>query len=188
MKKPRIILVPYPAQGHVSPMQKLATAFLSHGFEPVIVVPQYIHRQILVHVDCKDDGIKWVAVPDGLEEDTAPDFFGIESAMENSMQPHLEDLLHRHAEEEDGDEVLVCLVVDLLASWAIKVAQRRGIPAAGFWPAMLATYRLVGAIPDMVQRGLISDTGLLRLHSPLSSSSSHSISLTLLYFQAFLPF
>lgn len=158
LKKPRIILVPYPAQGHVNPMQKLATAFLSHGFAPVIVLPQYIHRQILVHVDYKDDGIKWVAVPDGLEEDTAPDFFGIESAMENSMQPHLEDMLNRHA-AEDGDEV-VCLVVDLLASWAIKVAERFGIPTVGFWPAMLATYRLIAAIPDMVRIGLISDTGL----------------------------
>ncbi|XP_061344107.1 UDP-glycosyltransferase 82A1 [Gastrolobium bilobum] len=156
LNKQRIILVPYPAQGHVGPMQKLASAFLSHGFEPVIVLPQYIHHQILLHVDYKDDEIKYVAVPDGLEEDTAPDFFAIESAMENNMPTHLEDMLHKLT--EDGE--VVCLVVDLLASWAIEVANRFGIPIAGFWPAMLATYRLISAIPDLVRSGLISDAGL----------------------------
>ncbi|XP_038724544.1 UDP-glycosyltransferase 82A1 isoform X2 [Tripterygium wilfordii] len=51
------------------------------------------------------------------------------------------------------------IIVDLLASWAIDVANRCGIPVAGFWPAMLASYRLVVAIPDMVRTGIISATG-----------------------------
>ncbi|TKY57544.1 UDP-glycosyltransferase 82A1 [Spatholobus suberectus] len=158
LKKAIIILVPYPAQGHVSPMQKLAWAFLGQGFEAVMVVPQYIHRQIMVNGDYKDHEIKWVALPDGLaqEEEEAPDFFAIESAMENSMPTHLEGLLHKLA--EDGD--VACLVVDLLASWAIQVADRCGVPSAGFWPAMFATYLLIEAIPHMLRRGLISHTGL----------------------------
>jgi len=36
-----------------------------------------------------------------------------------------------------------CLVADVLASWAVPVATRCGVPAVGFWPAMLATYRVV---------------------------------------------
>ena len=168
--KPRIILVPYPAQGHVNPMQKLASAFVSDGLEPVIALPQYIHRQMLLHVDQKDDEIRWVALPDGLEEEAAPDFFGIESAMERCMPSHLEELVHKLG--EDGE--VVCVVVDLLASWAIEVAARCGIPAAGFWPAMFATYRLIAAIPDMLRAGLISDTGCF--HFLLTSQHQlHSI-------------
>lgn len=153
-KNPRIILIPYPAQGHVTPMQKLASTFLHHGFDPVIVLPHYIHQQIVHHTNT-DDEIKWVSIPDGLEDDATPDFFAIESAMENNMPASLEGLVHKF---EEGGEV-VCLVIDLLASWAIEVANRCGVAAAGFWPAMLATYRLVAAAPDMVRSGLISDTG-----------------------------
>ncbi|KAI4305505.1 hypothetical protein L6164_028867 [Bauhinia variegata] len=154
-KKPRIILVPYPAQGHVNPMQKLALTLISHGFEPVIVLPQYIHHKIVPHVESQDDQIEWISVPDGLEKDTTPDFFAAEFAMENSMPSHLESMVHEF--EDDGG--VVCLVVDLLASWAIEVATRCGVPAAGFWPAMFATYRLIAAVPDMIRSGLISDSG-----------------------------
>lgn len=167
-KKPEmIILVPYPAQGHVTPMLKLATKFLTRGFKPVMVTPETIHRQILSSGIQAEDDIVFVPIPDGMDEQTPRDFFAIEAAMENSMPRHLERLVVEL--EEDGE--VVCMVIDLLASWAIGVANRRGIPAAGFWPAMLATYQLISAIPDMVRTGLISETGwffysnLLNCHS-----------------------
>ncbi|KAM1666753.1 hypothetical protein ACFX1X_046341 [Malus domestica] len=154
---PIIILVPYPAQGHVTPMFKLASAFLSQGFKPVMVTPDYIHHQIVRKVEPKDK-ILCMPIPDGLDKDTPRDFFAIEKAMENNMANPLERLIHQ-LDDKDGDEV-VCVVVDLLASWAIDVANRCGVACAGFWPAMHATYRLITAIPDMLRTGLISaDTG-----------------------------
>lgn len=154
LKRPKIILVPYPAQGHVTPMLKLASAFLNHGFEPVLVTPEFIHYRIISSID-PNNKISCMSIPDGLDKDTPHDFFAIEKAMENNMPNYLERLIHKV--DEDGR--VVCMVVDLLASWAIEVAHRCGVIAAGFWPAMLATYLLITAIPDMVQRGLISDTG-----------------------------
>ena len=150
---PIIILVPYPAQGHVTPMLKLASAFLSQGFKPVMVTPDYIHHQIVRKAKPKDK-ILCMPIPDGLDKDTPRDFFAIEKAMENNMADPLERLIHQ-LDDKDGDEV-VCVVVDLLASWAIDVANRCGVACAGFWPAMHATYRLITAIPDMLRTGLIS--------------------------------
>ncbi|KAF9679441.1 hypothetical protein SADUNF_Sadunf06G0015400 [Salix dunnii] len=163
MRKPKIILVPYPAQGHVTPILNLASAFLSHGFEPVMVTPEFIHRRIISNIDSKSD-ISCISIPDGLEMDKPRDFFAIEKAMENSMPTHLESLVHKLG--EDG-VVVACMVVDLLASWAIGVGHRCGVPVAGFWPAMLATYQLIAAIPDMVRTQLISDTGSPQHPGPL---------------------
>lgn len=156
MKKPIVILIPYPAQGHVTPMQNLASTFVSQGFEAVIVLPQYVHKKI---IDSDDENIKWVGLVDGMEEDTTPDFFAIESAMENIMPKHLEEFLQKY------ERIEVCLVVvDLLASWAIQVtAGMFGIPTAGFWPAMLSSYLLIASIPHMLQTRLISDTGIALL-------------------------
>ncbi|KAH7533603.1 hypothetical protein FEM48_Zijuj04G0149300 [Ziziphus jujuba var. spinosa] len=169
MKVIRIILVPYPAQGHITPMLNLASALLNHGLEPVMVVPEYIHLQIIKSptMDGEMNKILWKPTPDGMSKDTEPpDFFSIETAMENTMPSHLEEVVRElgggEEEEEDGgggNGVIVgCMVVDLLASWAIQVASRCGVPAAGFWPAMFATYRLITAIPDMIMAGFISDS------------------------------
>jgi hypothetical protein len=162
-KKPIIIFVPYPAQGHVNPMQNLASVFVSQGFEAFIVLPQHVHKKINTNNDHDNHNnkiIKWVGLEDGIEENTtttAPDFFAIESSMENIMPNNLEEFLQN---SQRLDEVCL-MVVDLLASWAIQVANKFGISTAGFWPAMLSSYLLIAAIPQMLRTGLISDTGLL---------------------------
>ncbi|XWS36807.1 hypothetical protein CRYUN_Cryun20dG0117500 [Craigia yunnanensis] len=158
LEKPKIILVPYPAQGHVTPMLNLGSAFLSHGFQSIIVTPKFIHRRIVSNMD-PDNEVRFMSIPDGLDEEGPHDFFAIEKAMENIMPAHLEALIHKVDEEEEGNGRVVCMVIDLLASWAIQVANRCRIPVAGFWPAMEATYRLITAIPDMVHSDLISETG-----------------------------
>lgn len=161
LKKAIMVLVPYPAQGHVSPMQKLAWAFLGQGFEVVMVLPQYSYRQIIMvngDYNIIKDEIKWVGLEDGLAQEIegrSPDFFGIESAMESSMPSELEGLLRKLKEDAD----VACVVVDLLASWAIKVAETCAIPSAGFWPAMFASYLFISSIPHMLRRRLISPSG-----------------------------
>jgi len=157
VKKKIVILVPYPAQGHVTPMQNLGWAFLAQGFHPLIVLPHSIHRQI--HRE-EEEGMKWVGLADGVgqeEEEKSPDFFAIESAMEKSMGSELEGVIEKVRGE--GDEV-ACVVVDLLASCAIETAHRCGIPTAGFWPAMFATYLFIASIPLMLRRRLLSHTGI----------------------------
>lgn len=152
--KPKIVLVPYPAQGHVTPMLQLALSFQTHGLEPVVVTPEFIHSKIASQSESMD-GISFLAIPDGLDANEPRDFFTISFSMENIMPCHLESILSSLC----GRGEVVCVVVDLLASWAIEVARRCQIPVAGFWPAMLATYNLIKSIPDMIALGLISEFG-----------------------------
>ncbi|OVA12395.1 UDP-glucuronosyl/UDP-glucosyltransferase [Macleaya cordata] len=166
-KKPRMILVPYPAQGHVTPMLHLATSLYDRGFEPIIVVPAFIYRRIVSKFE-NNEKIILMSIPDGLDdENQVYDFFSINYSMENHMPVHLDKLLIGSSSslQEDADAaaagggLIVCLIVDLLASWAIDVAVRRRVPVAGFWPAMFATYKLITAIPDMIRHGYISEFG-----------------------------
>ncbi|KAH0926698.1 hypothetical protein HID58_018954 [Brassica napus] len=123
------MFIPYPAQGHVTPMLHLASAFLSRGFSPVTV------KNVRTHFP--------------------RDFFSIERSMENIMPSQLERFLL------DEDAGVACVVVDLLASWAIRVADRCGVPVAGFWPVMLAAYRMIESIPELVRTGIVSRKGNL---------------------------
>ncbi|KAK3444668.1 hypothetical protein EUGRSUZ_A00893, partial [Eucalyptus grandis] len=156
-RRPKAILVPYPAQGHVTPMLKLALVLNSHGFDPVLVTPEFIHRRISPADDQTTvEVITYVSIPDGLGADGgAPrDFFSVEKAMEDGMAAHLERLVR----ELD----VALMVVDLLASFAIEVGIRCGVPTMGFWVAMLTTYKLVATIPELVRQGHISNCGTKR--------------------------
>ncbi|XP_011100441.1 UDP-glycosyltransferase 82A1 [Sesamum indicum] len=176
MKKRTIILIPYPAQGHVTPMLRLASLLSNLGLRPVVITPEFIHRRISPQIN-PEDGIRCLSITDGLDAETPPDFFSIERAMEENMPPILEALLRKmiDEEEEEGGGI-ACLVADLLASWAVDVARRCGVAAAGFWPAMHATYRLIAAIPHLIRTGVISESGCPRNPSaPICLSSNEPI-------------
>ena len=71
------------------------------------------------------------------------------------MAVHLERLLR-----EEFNEGVALMVVDLLASWALKVGGDCGVPVVGYWPVMFAAYQLIAAIPEMLSLGIISETGM----------------------------
>ncbi|KAM3368730.1 hypothetical protein ACQJBY_016946 [Aegilops geniculata] len=151
---PAVLLVPFPAQGHVTPMLHLARALAAHGVAATVAVPDFIHRRIAgTTAGSDDDGVALASIPSGVADCGAdpPGFAEFAHAMEHHMPAHLERLLSRRR--------VACVVVDVLASWAVPVAERCGVPAAGFWPAMLASYRVVAAIPELMEEGLISESG-----------------------------
>ncbi|XP_030456035.2 UDP-glycosyltransferase 82A1-like [Syzygium oleosum] len=166
-RRPKAILVPYPAQGHVTPMLKLALILHSQSFDPVLVTPEFIHRSISPMDDqTMVEVITYVPIPDnsGAGDGAPRDFFLVEKAMEDGMAVHLE----RHVRELD----VALMVVDLLASFAIGVGNRCGVPTVGFWPAMLTTYKLVAAILELVQAGYISDSGIPQKESEIHQNPS----------------
>ncbi|KAL6633926.1 hypothetical protein ACP70R_026597 [Stipagrostis hirtigluma subsp. patula] len=154
-----VVLVPFPAQGHVSPMLRLARALAARGVAATVAVPDFVHRRM----SSGDSGAAGVdlasihsGVPDGGDGEP-PGFASFAHAMEHRMPASLEEMLTRRG--STGRRV-ACLVVDVLASWAVPVAARCGVTAVGFWPAMLATYRVVAAIPELIDKGLITDCGI----------------------------
>ncbi|KAI3698699.1 hypothetical protein L2E82_42437 [Cichorium intybus] len=161
MMKPTVIMVPYPAQGHVTPMLNLASALSRHGLSPVVVTPEFIHHTIAhknTHITCK-------SIPDGLDDETPRDFFSIEFAMENNMPEHLDHLVRELNGGDDGG--VAFMIVDLLASWALKVGGDCGVPVVGYWPVMFAAYQLIAAIPEMLSLGIISESGIPQNQGPI---------------------
>ncbi|CAN6245220.1 unnamed protein product [Urochloa humidicola] len=162
-----VVLVPFPAQGHVSPMLRLARALAARGVAATVAVPDFVHRRIVAGGACGyGAGVELASIDSGVPDDgegEPPGFASFGQAMENRMPAGLEEMLVAATRRRRG---VACLVADVLASWALPVAARCGVPAVGFWPAMLATYSVVAAIPELIDKGLISDSGI-----PISSKT-----------------
>lgn len=168
-----VFLVPFPAQGHVTPMLHLARALAARGdVAPIVVLPDFIHRRVVrAGGNGGGGGVALASFPSGIpggdDGDGAPGFASIVHAMENRMPAHLERVLMLMRDDDDdrlaaAGRRAACLtvVVDVLASWAVPVATRCGVAAVGFWPAMLASYSVVAAIPELIDRGLVSEYGM----------------------------
>lgn len=157
-----VVFVPFPAQGHVTPMLHLARAVVDRGHGNIsvtVAVPDFIHRRMGQYSAA---GVALVSMPSGVADDGGDEPPGPGSflhAMEHYMPAQLEGMLTGWRGAV-GARRVSCLVVDLLASWAIPVAARCSLPVVGFWVGMLATYRTVAVIPELIDNGFISESGI----------------------------
>ena len=69
-RQPHVVMIPYPAQGHVTPLLQLANVLHSRGFFVTYVNTEYSHRRLLRSrgagsLDGLDD-FRFETIPDGL--------------------------------------------------------------------------------------------------------------------------
>jgi hypothetical protein len=90
-----VVLVPFPAQGHVSPMLLMARALAARGVKATVAVPDFVHCRI---VGGRQDGVELASIPSGVPDDgngNPPGFASFGLAMEHYMPARLEEMLTR---------------------------------------------------------------------------------------------
>ncbi|XP_030521482.2 UDP-glycosyltransferase 83A1-like [Rhodamnia argentea] len=159
-KLKHVLVVPFPTQGHITPLLKLSHCIADYGAKVTFVNTKSIHAQVMAAtcgLDVGSDRIKFIAIPDWFEIDEG------RKDPTNMVASHLRELIEKVKQQSNGneDEQIGFVIADLTAGWALEVAERMGIERTGFWPASVSTLALVPHIPRLIEGGVIDDNGVV---------------------------
>ncbi|GJN02759.1 hypothetical protein PR202_ga20141 [Eleusine coracana subsp. coracana] len=144
--KPHAVLVPFPAQGHVTPMLKLGKILHCRGFHITFVNSEFNHRRLLRSRGAGAlDGLpdfRFATIPDGLPQSDADATQDVPPLCRSTMEtclPHFRSLL-AELNAAPGAPPVTCVVGDDVMSFTLDAAREIGVPCALFWTASACGY------------------------------------------------
>ncbi|XP_027358838.1 7-deoxyloganetin glucosyltransferase-like [Abrus precatorius] len=160
-RKPHALLIPFPAQGHINPMFKLAKLLHLRGFHITYVHTEYNHRRLLKSRGPNAlDGLldfQFETIPDGLSQTDADanvtqDIESLCKSVKKNFLLPFRDLLARL---NHSSTPVTCLVSDVVMTFTTQVAEELALPLIMLYPASaysLFTFLHVRALLD---KGLV---------------------------------
>ncbi|XP_062077083.1 7-deoxyloganetin glucosyltransferase-like [Humulus lupulus] len=144
--KPHAVCIPYPAQGHINPMLKLAKLLHQRGFHITFVNTHFNHNRLLKSRGPNSlDGLpdfRFESIPDGLpptenKADATQDIPSLcESTEKTCLDPFRKLLFQLNdASSSSGGAVppVSCVVSDPAMPFTLTAGEEFGIPVALFW-------------------------------------------------------
>ncbi|KAL2521657.1 Glycosyltransferase [Forsythia ovata] len=158
--KPHVVLVPYPAQGHVTPMMRLAKLLHSRGFYITFVNTEFNHRR-LIRSKGPDSvkglpDFKFETIPDGMppsDEDATQEVPLLCDTTRKTCLLPFKALLSRLNSLPDAPPV-TCIISDGVMSFAIRAAEDMGIPEVQFWTASACSFIGYLHYRELLKRGI----------------------------------
>ncbi|KAH6823633.1 UDP-glucosyl transferase 85A3 [Perilla frutescens var. hirtella] len=157
-QKLHAVCIPYPAQGHVNPMLKLAKLLHHKGFFITFVNTDYNHRRLLSSRGAASlDGLpdfRFETIPDGLPPSDADATQDIPSLCVSTTTTCLEpfcDLLSKINSSEAPP--VTCIVSDGVMSFTLKAAEQFRLPEVLFWTTSACGLLAYTQYRDLVEKG-----------------------------------
>lgn len=161
MENPHVLVIPYPAAGHVIPLMELSQCLVQHGFKITFVSTEYIHEKVSNSLAMiGDEGnhqVHLIMISDGLslEDRKKPGKFS--ETILRIMPGKVEELIEE-INGPGGDEI-TCVLADQSLGWVLEIAEQKGIKRAAFCPAAAALLVQGFSIPKLIDEGVINNDG-----------------------------
>ncbi|KAM0953463.1 putative 7-deoxyloganetic acid glucosyltransferase [Dioscorea sansibarensis] len=157
-----VLVFPFPAQGHLNSMLKLAELLSLSGLHITFLTTDYHHHRFCLHSPThsrlsRRPGFWFRSISDGLPDQRLRSAARLlelyESLTYNSSSLFRDLLISNQKQRQDGWPRITCLVVDGIMPFAIDAANDLGIPTIAFRtssPCSIWTYL---SLPSLVQAG-----------------------------------
>ncbi|KAG5250988.1 UDP-glucuronosyltransferase family protein [Salix suchowensis] len=163
LENPHAVCIPFPAQGHINPMLKLAKLLHHRGFHITFVNTEYNHKRILKSRGLNSlDGLpsfQFKAIPDGLPPSSSTDATqDIPSLCESTRKSCSVPFKNLIADLNDTSSSIVppvtCIVSDGAMSFTLEAAQELGIPEVLFWTTSACGFLAYAHYRPLIEKGL----------------------------------
>ncbi|XP_057756983.1 UDP-glycosyltransferase 83A1-like [Arachis stenosperma] len=159
-----VLVLPFPAQGHVNPLMHLSHKLVQHGCKVTFVNTEFNHKRVLSAMNGKVtlDGseVELVSIADGLgPEDDRSDMAALISSMVKTMPSDLEMLIRDINSRDGGSNRITGMVCDTYMAWALEIAQKLAIKGAIIIPSSSAMLALEDNIPKLIEDGIMDSDG-----------------------------
>ncbi|KAG6388257.1 hypothetical protein SASPL_153459 [Salvia splendens] len=160
-QKPHVLAVPFPAQGHVKPLMKLARQIAKHGIKVTFVNIECVHRKILSSSQAEDedvDNLVMTAVGDGRGPGEEDDVFKLLDTLRSSMPRSLTELIET-INASTPDETITCVIADITMAYLSQTAESMGAEFVVFAPPSAAAVAILRLIPNLLEEGTLDEDG-----------------------------
>ncbi|XP_043687170.1 7-deoxyloganetin glucosyltransferase-like isoform X1 [Telopea speciosissima] len=159
-KKPHAVCIPYPAQGHINPILKLAKLLHHRGFQITFVHTEFNHKRL-----SKSRGpnslkglpdFRFETIPDGLppsDIDATQDIPSLCHSTQTTCLLPFRNLLSKLNAAADIPPV-TCIVSDGIMSFTLQAAEEIGVPEVLFWTTSACGFLAYMHYPHLMERGL----------------------------------
>ena len=153
---PHVVVIPWPAQGHVNPLMEFSLRLVEHGCRVTVLNTELTHNRVMKA--CKErqstgDQLRLVSIP-GEE-------FHRDKKKAGVIWPFTLQNVEQFMKEiitTDGDGI-ACVVIDQCICWGPEIAVKLGIPLAVFFPGSALWLALGLSLPKLIDDGVIDCDG-----------------------------
>lgn len=172
-KKPHAVIIPFPHQGHINPMFKVAKLLHGKGFHITFVNTEFSHKRLVTNSLCRQlpGGFKLAAIPSTdfdiirshdhvkMVSDIRTKFFAPVMALIHELidQSGASNLDH---DEYDVVPPVSCMVSDPTMIFTMDVAKELDIPLLLLHVYAGSTLVTVPHVPKLLQNGILPLKGL----------------------------
>ncbi|XP_010676190.3 UDP-glycosyltransferase 85A2 [Beta vulgaris subsp. vulgaris] len=160
-QKPHAVCIPYPAQGHINPLLKLAKLLHSQGFHITFVHTEYNYNRLL-----RSRGpdalaglptFRFEAISDGMpcteDANATQDIPSLCISTEYRSLGPFKELINRLNESGDVPQVS-CIVADAAMYFTLDAAEELGIPEVLQYTASPCGFLAYTQFPKLVELGI----------------------------------
>nr|BBC62113.1 glucosyltransferase 14 [Nemophila menziesii] len=162
--RPHALCIPFPAQGHINPMLKVAKLLHHKGFHITFVNSEYNHRRLLRSRGPNAlnglPSFRFETIPDGLpcsDADATQDIPALLESTTTTCLGPFKELISRLNNTSSSSNIppVTCIVSDGVMGFTLDASQELGLPNVVFWTT--SACGLLGYVNyhQLVKKGLI---------------------------------